>query len=282
MNKTKIAWTERTWNPVTGCTKISEGCRHCYAEVMAKRLQGMGQKRYKNGFTLTLHPEALNEPKKVKEPSMFFVCSMADLFHKDVPFEFVDRVMETIAECPQHTFQILTKRIDNLYCYLIEWLDYPFQSIPENCWIGTTVENASAKERIKTLAELKDSPVRFLSCEPLLGDLGALDLAGIDWVIVGGESGNQARPMRKEWVLNIMRQCKEQNVAFFFKQWGTWGEDGVKRNKKENGCLIDGKVCQEWPKILYDNPICTELIKHLAKIDSMPKNTYYKLKGGQQ
>ena len=132
------------------------------------------------------------------------------------------------------------------------------------------------------MAELKDSPVRFLSCEPLLGDLGALDLAGIDWVIVGGESGQQARKMSKEWVLNIQRQCAAQGVPFFFKQLGTWGEDGVKRNKKENGCLIDGKVCQEWPKILYDNPICTELIKHLAKIDSMPKNTYYKLKGGQQ
>lgn len=247
-NKTKIAWTERTWNPVTGCTKYSEGCRHCYAETMAKRLQGMGQKRYANGFTLTLHPEALNEPKKVKEPSMFFVCSMADLFHKDVPFEFIDKVMNVIAECPQHTFQLLTKRIEGLYSYLVEWLDYPFVSIPSNCWIGTTVENADAKYRIKTLSELQDATVRFLSCEPLLGDLGDLDLSGIDWVIVGGESGSQARKMSKEWVLNIQRQCAVQGVPFFFKQWGTWGEDGIKRDKKANGCLIDGQLHQEWPK----------------------------------
>ena len=179
---------------------------------------------------------------------MFFVCSMADLFHKDVPFEFVDKVMNTIAECPQHTFQILTKRTEGLSAYLIEHLDYPFESIPSNCWIGTTVENNDVKHRIKLLSELKDATVRFLSCEPLLSDLGDLDLSGIDWVIVGGESGSQARKMRKEWVLNIQRQCAARGVPFFFKQWGTWGEDGIKRNKKENGCLIDGQLYQEWPK----------------------------------
>ena len=245
-NKTKIAWTERTWNPVTGCTKISEGCRHCYAEVMAKRLQGMGQKRYKNGFELTLHPEALNEPKKVKEPSMFFVCSMADLFHKDVPFEFVDEVMKVIEATPQHKYQLLTKRANLMHQYFT-LKGY----VPDNVWVGVTLEDAKAKERLWYLKDLKytfDAKVTYLSCEPLLCDLGAFGLGGIDWVIVGGESGSQARKMSKEWVLNIQRQCAEQGVPFFFKQWGTWGEDGIKRNKKENGCLIDGQLYQEWPK----------------------------------
>lgn len=243
MNNTKIPWTEKTWNPVTGCTKYSAGCAHCYAETIANRFKDA----FPNGFNVTLHPERLDEPKKVKKPTMFFVCSMGDLFHSGVPFEFVDKVMNLIAECPQHTFQILTKRIEGLYSYICEWLDYPFMSIPSNCWIGTTVENEDVKHRIKTLSELQDATVRFLSCEPLLSDLGTLDLNGIDWVIVGGESGNQARPMQKEWVLNIKRQCDEQGVPFFFKQWGTYGEDGVKRNAKANGCKIDGQIYQAWP-----------------------------------
>ncbi len=244
MSKTSIPWTERTWNPVTGCTKYSAGCAHCYAETMAKRLQGMGQKRYENGFQLTLHPEALNEPMKVKDPSMFFVCSMADLFHEDVPDEFIDKVIQVIRDCPQHTFQLLTKRTERMYRYFVT------RYVPRNAWIGTTVENANAVTRISKLSQIEgfENPLRFLSCEPLLSDLGTLDLSGIDWVIVGGESGNQARPMKKEWVLNIKRQCEEQGVPFFFKQWGTYGEDGIKRNKKANGCLLDGKVCQEWPK----------------------------------
>jgi protein gp37 len=244
MNKTKIAWTERTFNPVTGCTKYSEGCRHCYAEVMAKRLQGMGQKRYANGFELTLHPETLNEPKKVKNPSMFFVCSMGDLFHKDVPFSFIDKVMEVIKSTPQHTYQLLTKRTYIMRRYFFE-RNY---NIPSNVWLGTTVEGYDNLWRMSELRLIAAPNVKFLSCEPLLGDLGDLDLRGIDWVIVGGESGSQARKMSKEWALSIQRQCTEQGVPFFFKQWGTWGEDGIKRNKKENGCLIDGKVCQEWPK----------------------------------
>lgn len=244
MNKTSIAWTERTWNPVTGCTKYSAGCAHCYAEVMAKRLQGMGQKRYANGFQLTLHPEALREPMKVKEPSMFFVCSMADLFHDEVPFEFVDKVMQTISECPQHTFQLLTKRQTNMFDYYQDG-NMP---IPQNCWCGVTVENRENRHRIEWLRDMSGVSVRFLSCEPLLSDLGVLKLKGIDWVIVGGESGNQARPMKKEWVMNIKRQCDEQGVPFFFKQWGTYGEDGVKRDKKANGCLLDGQVYQAWPK----------------------------------
>lgn len=244
---TKIEWTENTWNPVTGCTKTSAGCQNCYAEVMAKRLQGMGQKRYANGFNLTLHPEALDDPKKTKTPSMFFVCSMGDLFHKDVPDEFIDKVMQTIRECPQHTFQLLTKRTERMRDYFNNG-KYP---VPENAWIGTTVENADMVRRIEWLNDIKSAHVRFLSCEPLLSDLGDIKehLWNIDWVIVGGESGNKARPVRKEWILSIRRQCKERGVPFFFKQWGTWGEDGIKRNKKANGKTIDGEIYQEWPKI---------------------------------
>lgn len=248
MGITKIQWTERTWNPVTGCTKISEGCRHCYAETMAKRLQGMGQKRYANGFKLTLHPEALNEPKKIKEPSMFFVCSMGDLFHKDVPFDFIDSVMDVIESTPQHTYQILTKRPERMSDYFRMRRD-----VPKNAWIGTTVESFETVHRIEVLRtvgkydERKGEIIRFLSCEPLLSHLSGLDLSGISWVITGGESGSRARKMEKEWVLEIKRQCEVQNVPFFFKQWGTWGEDGIKRNKKANGCAIDGVVYQEWP-----------------------------------
>lgn len=248
MSLTKIQWTERTWNPVTGCSKVSEGCRHCYAETMAKRLQGMGQQRYANAFSLTIHPDALDEPKQVKKPSMFFVCSMADLFHKDVPFEFVDKVMETIEACPRHTFQILTKRPERMVEYFIGRAKrlHRLFDLPDNVWAGVTVESEREIPRISVLRRLltHSKNIKFISCEPLLGDLGMLNLAAIDWVIVGGESGPQARPMQKQWVLNIMRQCEEQNVAFFFKQWGTWGEDGVKRNKKANGCTIDGKTYQ--------------------------------------
>lgn len=246
MSKTKISWTERTWNPVTGCTKYSAGCANCYAETMAKRLQGMGSKRYKNGFKVTLHPEVLDEPKKVKESSMFFVCSMADLFHKDVPCSFIEFVMMTIEDTPRHTYQLLTKRTEEMHNYFESW--WGFESIPKNAWIGTTVENIEAKERIGWLTKIENAPVRFLSCEPLLSDLGKLDLTGINWVIVGGESGPNARPMKKEWVLNIKRQCEEQGVPFFFKQWGTYGEDGAKRNKKANGCTIDGVTYQAYPK----------------------------------
>lgn len=245
MNKTKIAWTERTWNPVTGCTKISEGCRHCYAETMAKRLQGMEQKRYANGFQLTLHSEALNEPKKIKEPSMFFVCSMGDLFHKDVPFTFIDQVMNVIEATPQHTYQLLTKRPN----IMREYFDLYRCSTPANVWLGATLEHSDYGWRKCELSLMEANNIKFLSCEPLLGDLGTLNLSGIDWVIVGGESGVQARPMHKDWVLNIQHQCQEQRVPFFFKQWGTWGEDGIRRNKKDNGCMIDGIVCQKYPKV---------------------------------
>lgn len=244
MTNTKIQWTEKTWNPVTGCTKFSQGCVNCYAEGMAKRLQGMGIDAYKNGFKLTLHADKLDEPKKIKKPSMFFVCSMADIFHKDVPFEFIEKVMDTIEACPQHTFQLLTKRAQRMFEFFSQR-----RPVPQNAWVGVTMENKDVLERIDILRQTPCQSVRFLSCEPLLSDLGDIDLKDIDWVIVGGESGPNARPMEKDWVLNIKKQCEKQSVAFFFKQWGTYGEDGVRRDKKANGSLLDGETYQKYPQI---------------------------------
>ncbi len=241
MAETKIEWTDKTWNPITGCTKHSEGCAHCYAEVMARRLKGMGQMKYRNAFELTLHPEDLNEPKKWKKSHNIFVCSMGDLFHEEVPFDFVDKVMDTIRMTPWHRYQILTKRAERMEEYFLA------HEIPTNVWLGVTVEVMRTKKRIDCLRNLPAS-VRFLSCEPLLEDLGQMDLTGIDWIIVGGESGMKARPMKEEWVLNIKKQADELGIAFFFKQWGTWGQDGIKRNKHDNGKLLRGEVLQQMPK----------------------------------
>lgn len=237
---TKIEWTNITWNPETGCSKISEGCKNCYAEIMSRRLKGMGQDKYRNGFEVTLHEGVLKDPIHWKNQSMIFVCSMGDLFHKDVPFSFIDKVMETIKAAFWHEFQILTKRPERMAEY------FTGREIPRNVWLGATVENQAVKGRIDYFRNL-GAPVRFLSCEPLLEDLGELDLTGIDWVIVGGESGNKARPMKEDWVLSIKEQTEKQGAVFFFKQWGTWGSDGVKRNKKANGKLLQGLVCQEMP-----------------------------------
>ena len=236
----KIEWTGKTWNPVTGCTKISDGCKNCYAEVTARRLKAMGQDKYRNGFEVTLHEDTLRDPIHWKNQDMIFICSMGDLFHVEVPFPFIDKVMETIKTAFWHQFQILTKRPERMAEY------FAVRQIPKNVWLGTTVENQAVKGRIDSLRDL-DAPVRFLSCEPLLEDLGELNLTGIDWVIVGGESGGKARPMKETWVLSIKEQVEKQGVAFFFKQWGTWGSDGVKRSKKANGKLLQGLVCQEMP-----------------------------------
>ena len=240
MAETKIEWTDKTWNPITGCTKRSEGCAHCYAEVMARRLKGMGQLKYKNAFKLTLHPEDLDEPKKWKKAHNIFVCSMGDLFHEEVPFEFVDKIMDTIRETSRHRYQILTKRAERMEEY------FSSHKIPSNVWLGVTVEVERTKNRIDSLRHLPAS-VRFLSCEPLLEDLGQMDLNGIDWIIVGGESGMKARLMKEEWVLNIKNQADKNGIAFFFKQWGTWGQDGIKRNKLANGKLLKGEVIQNMP-----------------------------------
>jgi len=240
MRTTKIEWTDKTWNPITGCTKKSAGCAHCYAEMMARRLKAMGLDKYRNGFGLTLHEEALVEPLQWKKPHNIFVCSMSDVFHEEVPFQFVDKMMETIISTPQHRYQLLTKRAERMSDY------FSTHAIPANVWLGVTVECQQSLPRIDMLRNLPAS-VKFLSCEPLLEDLGQMDLGGIDWVIVGGESGSKARPMQLDWVTNIMRQVEDSGAAFFFKQWGTWGSDGVKRNKHKNGKLLDGKVIQQMP-----------------------------------
>ena len=239
---TKIEWTDRTWNPVTGCTKLSAGCAHCYAETMAYRLHAMGVAKYSNGFTTTIHNDILDEPLRWKNPHTVFVCSMADLFHDAVPFSFIDKVMDTIRTTRRHHYQILTKRVYRMAEYFTK------SSVPENVWLGVTVETPSEKARIDSLRNVQAS-VRFLSCEPLLDDLGEIDLTGINWIIVGGESGAKARQMKPEWVRSILKQASEQDVAFFFKQWGTWGSDGIKRNKKANGKALDGKIIQMMPQL---------------------------------
>lgn len=237
MAQTKIEWTENTWNPVTGCTKISSGCKNCYAEVMTRRLKAMGQDKYKNGFRLTLHPEVLSEPYTWKKPKMIFVNSMSDLFHKDVPLEFIQKIFHVIKENPQHVFQVLTKRADILMYYDSEgWLDWP-----HNLWMGVTVENSDVINRIDYLRNT-GARVKFLSCEPLLSSLTEMNLNNIDWVIVGGESGRTPRPIKEEWVLDIKEQCKRSKVAFYFKQWGG-------TNKKKTGKLLSGKVYHEMPII---------------------------------
>jgi len=210
---------------------------------MAHRLKAMGVDKYANGFIPTIHMESLDEPTKWKKPHTVFVCSMADLFHESVPFSFIDMVMDTICSTEQHRYQILTKRAARMSEY------FSNRSVPKNAWLGVTVEASSEKQRVDYLRSLGAS-IRFLSCEPLVEDLGEIDLTDIDWVIVGGESGTQARPMKPEWVRSILQQAEKQEVAFFFKQWGTWGSDGVKRNKKVNGKALDGKIIQEMPQFV--------------------------------
>ncbi len=240
----KIEWTEQTWNPTAGCTKISAGCRNCYAETMAIRLQAMGVEGYNNGFDFSMVPSRLYDPYKRKKSTVFFVNSMSDLFHKDIPEDYLDKIFEVIENTPHHTYQILTKRADRMKDY------FSGRPVPGNIWLGVTVENRNeGLPRIEKLRNIRAS-VLFLSVEPLLEDLGELNLAKIDWVIVGGESGNKARPMDKEWVLSIKRQCEGNDVAFFFKQWGTWGADKVKRNKRLNGKEIDGKIWQQYPEVI--------------------------------
>ena len=241
MANSNIEWTEQTWNPVTGCTKISPGCKNCYAETMAKRLQSMGAAGYENGFALTLMEGRLKEPADRKKPAVYFVNSMSDTFHEDVPFTYIDRIFETIRQTPQHTYQILTKRAERMAEY------FRSRSVPENVWLGVSVEDRRyGLPRIDVLRHIP-ATVGFISAEPLLEDLGKLNLTGIDWVIVGGESGSKARQMQAVWVENILRQCEAAGTAFFFKQWGSWGADGIKRSKRANGFLLNGSVRQEFP-----------------------------------
>lgn len=230
-----IEWTEATWNPLTGCDKISPGCTHCYAERMSLRLKLMGQPNYRNGFEVTLHPHALELPLKWKKPQRIFVNSMSDLFHKEVPAEFIQKVFATMRSASWHRFQILTKRSDRLaeLSASIDW--------PANVWQGVSVESAEYAFRIDHLRST-GAAVRFLSVEPLLGPIPELDLTNIHWVIVGGESGPGARSMDEAWVLEIRDQCKEAGVPFFFKQWG-----GV--NKKKTGRELEGRTWDEMPAV---------------------------------
>lgn len=234
--KSSIEWTESTWNPVTGCTKISPGCAHCYAERMALRLQAMGQANYRNGFRVTIHPHTLALPLRWRKPQAVFVNSMSDLFHEEVPFEFIQEVFLVMQKAYWHRFQVLTKRSARLVelASLLSW--------PENIWMGVTVENSDYTWRIDQLRQV-NADVRFLSIEPLLGPMPNLDLSGIDWVIVGGESGPGARLMKPEWVSDIQKQCLEAAVPFFFKQWG-----GI--NKKKTGRILHGRTYDEMPLAL--------------------------------
>jgi protein gp37 len=230
----KIEWTEATWNPVSGCSKVSSGCLNCYAERMAHRLQAMGNPNYRNGFDVTLHPHMLETPLKWKRSRLVFVNSMSDLFHEEVPLDFIEQVFATMRRAHWHTFQILTKRSKRLLNLA------PSLIWPSNVWMGVSVEDSEVVERIDHLREV-GSVVRFLSLEPLLGSLTGLNLRGIHWVIVGGESGPGARPMKPSWVSDIKQQCENACVPFFFKQWG-----GV--FKKRNGRKLEGKTWDELPR----------------------------------
>ena len=229
----KIEWTQFTWNPVTGCSRVSEGCRHCYAERMAVRLYAMGSPRYRNQFNTTLHPDLLDLPRRMARPRVIFVNSMSDLFHDKVPDDFIRRIFDTMAVCPHHTFQVLTKRSQRLrqIAPQLPW--------PANVWMGVSVEDQRVVSRITDLAAVP-AHVRFLSLEPLLGPLENLQLSAIDWAIVGGESGPGARPMQEAWVQSIRRQCEKSGTSFFFKQWG-----GV--NKHATGRILNGRTYDQMP-----------------------------------
>lgn len=233
--KSSIEWTEMTWNPVTGCTKISPGCKHCYAETMAKRLHAMGSPRYQNGFNVTIQDDLVDLPRRWRTPRKVFVNSMSDLFHPSIPSAFIRRIFETMNKCPQHQFQVLTKRPERLLALSRElaWT--------QNIWMGVSVESQKYVSRIETLTKVP-AHVRFLSVEPLLGPIPNLPLTGVHWVIVGGESGAGARPMNTDWVKDIFRQCRKNKVAFFFKQWG-----GVR--KHVTGRSLFGRTYNEMPKM---------------------------------
>lgn len=238
-NTTQIEWTDTTWNPVTGCTKITRGCDFCYAERFSERFRGVPGHPFENGFDLTLRPERLRQPLKWQEPRRVFVNSMSDLFHKDVPKSFIDSVFDTMEEANWHAFQVLTKRSSLMGRYLRR--RYSTGSAPSHIWLGVSVEDAKNAVRLKHLRSAHAS-TRFVSFEPLLGPVGTIDLTGIDWAIVGGESGPRARSMAEEWVIEIRDQCREAKVAFFFKQWG-----GIR--PKSGGRLLRGREWNQYPRV---------------------------------
>lgn len=239
-NKSAIEWTNTTWNVITGCDKVSPGCSNCYAEKFAIRLQKMGTKKYSNGFKITIHEDVIDFPLKIKEPRMIFVNSMSDLFHKEISFEFIRMIFDVIKKAKWHQFQILTKRSERL-----KEFGKIYGKFPDNIWIGVSVENQYFKNRITDLKSI-DSKVHFLSLEPLIGQIGQLELEEIEWVIAGGESGYNHRPCKIEWVREIRDQCIKTDTPFFFKQWG-----GM--TSKSNGRLLDGEIWHQFPNILkYD------------------------------
>ena len=235
MAESSIEWTELTWNPTTGCDKLSAGCKFCYAEVMSRRLHAMGLEKYRNGFQLTVHPDTLKDPFTWSGKRLVFVNSMSDLFHEAVPLTFIMMVFEVMNLTPQHTYQVLTKRADRLaeVAHHLDWTP--------NIWMGVSVEDQRVQHRIEGLRSTP-AQVKFLSCEPLIGPLPGMDLHGIDWVIVGGESGRKPRPMHEAWVLDIKRQCEVFGVDFFFKQWGG-------TNKKKAGRVLEGRTWDAMPEI---------------------------------
>ncbi len=235
MAQSSIEWTEMTWNPTTGCDKISAGCKYCYAEVMTRRLMAMGIDKYKDGFKVKTHEDSLMTPFEWKKPKVVFVNSMSDLFHPDVPLQFIKKVFHVMNETPQHTYQVLTKRADRLF-EIHEQLNWT-----PNIWMGVSVEDERVTHRIDFLRQT-NAQTKFLSCEPLIGSLMNLNLFGIDWVIVGGESGRKARPMEEWWVWDIKQQCQEQEALFFFKQWGG-------TNKKKAGRELAGNTYDEMPSV---------------------------------
>lgn len=243
-----IEWTEMTWNPVTGCHKVSQGCKHCYAERMAKRLHAMGVDRYRDGFAPTLHEDLIDLPRHWKKPRVIFVNSMSDLFQEEVQNDFIRRVFNTMRDCPQHTFQILTKRGARLreLGSSLTW--------PDNVWMGVSIENEQVIDRVRDLASVP-AKVRFLSCEPLVGPLSRLPLRNIHWVIVGGESGPGARLMNPDWVSSIHKQCMRAGVSFFFKQWG-----GVRKDK--TGRILNGRTYDEMPLVAIAPARSLEMVQH--------------------
>lgn len=250
MAQSSIEWTQMTWNPTTGCDKVSAGCKFCYAEVMSRRLKAMGTEKYKNGFKLTIHPESLETPREWKIPKTVFVNSMSDLFHEDVPLSFIKKVFKVMNDTPQHTYQILTKRGDVLFKHheKLNWT--------KNIWMGVSVENEKVVDRIDFLRNT-NAKVKFLSLEPLIGPLSNLNLKNIHWAIVGGESGHGARPMEYEWVMEIKKQCKDAEVLFFFKQWGRQEFninpedptiDAEHPQHAKGGCQLKGKIYRQMPQ----------------------------------
>lgn len=231
--KTKIEWTDRTWNPITGCTPISDGCQNCYAIKMARRLKAMGNARYRNGFQVTIHQDLFDQPLRWKKPSMIFVNSMGDMFHENIPLEYIQRIFKTMTKANQHVFQVLTKRSSRMLelAPRLPWSD--------NIWLGVTVESGKYLYRVENLKKTP-AKTKFLSIEPMIGPVNNLVLDGIDWVIVGGESGHHARIIKKEWAISIRDTCTANDVPFFFKQWGG-------TNKKKTGKVLDGKIWDQFP-----------------------------------